>query len=350
MNLYVSRNGQTFGPYTIDQARTFFNSNQLLETDFALIEGTSEWKILPDILRTHEKENRVTSEVVVNVENREKLLPSEDRVKDAHTSSAGRVAKPKPSPSKPKKASSKVQKLRKAKGGQIIMVAQEKGFISKLFSTIFVFVFLFVLAVGGIAGTYFAMPSKIGPILAKFGLDLEELGFEDQKSEASSDTKSADEIILSEDAWNTLRSSGIRILPMVSEKGLQVISSVDPDLAMKDEDLEKLLIIAPHIISLDLTDSKVTNSGIDHILNMPNLKKLFLEGAEFIDSTGINKLKSSKNLEYLNLIRVKLEASVIDSLIALESLREIYLFDSGLGDAEIGKLKSSRPKVFVNSG
>ena len=31
---------------------------------------------------------------------------------------------------------------------------------------------------------------------------------------------------------------------MVGKKGVQVISSVDPELAMKDEDLEKLLIIA----------------------------------------------------------------------------------------------------------
>jgi hypothetical protein len=235
-------------------------------------------------------------------------------------------------------------------GGQIIMVAQEKSFIAKIFSTIFVFVFLFLLAVGGIAGAYFAMPSKLGPILARFGLNVEEFTGEGSTEQTSTESKSPNEIMLSEDAWNTLRSSGIRILPMVAEKGLQVISSVDPELAMKDEDLEKLLIIAPHIISLDLTDSQVSNAGIDYIVKMPNLKKLFLEGTDGIDASGIAKLKDSKKLEYLNLIRVKLEASVIDSLISLESLREIYLFDSGLGDTEIGRLKSTRPKVFVNSG
>ena len=50
MNLYVSRSGQTFGPYTIEQANSFLNSNQLLPSDYALIEGTTEWKLLPDIL------------------------------------------------------------------------------------------------------------------------------------------------------------------------------------------------------------------------------------------------------------------------------------------------------------
>ena len=69
------------------------------------------------------------------------------------------------------------------------------------------------------------------------------------------ETKNPDEIMLSEDAWNTLRSSGIKILPMVGKKGVQVISSLIRELAMKDEDLEKLLIIASYYL-MDLTDSK----------------------------------------------------------------------------------------------
>jgi hypothetical protein len=230
------------------------------------------------------------------------------------------------------------------------MVAQEKSFISKIFSTIFVFTFLLLLAVGVIVGAYFAMPSKMGPILSRFGINLEEFSGEVASDETPSETKSADEIMLSEDAWNTLRSSGIRILPMVGAKGLQVISSVDPDLAMKNEDLEKLMMIAPHIISLDLTDSKVTNAGLDFIAKMPNLKKLFLEGVQEVDVTGITKLKDLQNLEYLNLIRVKLEASAVDFLISIESLREVYLFETGLDEAAIGKLKTAKPQVFVNSG
>ena len=45
MNLYVSRDGQTFGPYTVDQAKEFLHSGQLLASDFALYEGESEWKV-----------------------------------------------------------------------------------------------------------------------------------------------------------------------------------------------------------------------------------------------------------------------------------------------------------------
>ena len=345
MNLYVSRNGQTFGPYSAEQAKSFLESKQLLETDFALVEGTTEWENLAEVLSKLDNKPPATTS-----------NPAHTKQEDTPTTnSAVTEQEPKSSGTEPKakvnkRKGSNVQKIQRAKGGQIIMVAQEKSFISKIFSTIFVFTFLLLLAVGGIVGAYFAMPSKMGPILSRFGINLEEFSGEVASEETPSETKSADEIMLSEDAWNTLRSSGIRILPMVGAKGLQVISSVDPDLAMKDEDLEKLMMIAPHIISLDLTDSKVTNAGLDFIAKMPNLKKLFLEGVQEVDVTGITKLKDLQNLEYLNLIRVKLEASAVDFLISIESLREVYLFETGLDEAAIGKLKTAKPQVFVNSG
>ncbi len=346
MNLYVSRNGQTFGPYTIDQANSFLASKQLLATDFALVEGTAEWKALPDVLATIGNESLKSISAnpppVIQVERQPtNSSPSRQKAKLATDRSKKKVDK---------KKGSKVQKIQRAKGGQIIMVAQEKSFLSKIFSTIFVFTFLLLLAAGGIVGAYFAMPTKMGPILERFGINMEEITGNVASVESSIETKSPDEIMLSEDAWNTLRSSGIRILPMVGAKGLQVISSVDPELAMKDEDLEKLMMIAPHIISLDLTDSKVTNAGIGFIAKMPNLKKLFLEGVEGVDASGISKLNELRNLEYLNLIRVKLDASAVNFLISLESLREVYLFETGLDESAIGRLKTAKPQVFVNSG
>jgi hypothetical protein len=273
MNLYVSRNGQTFGPYSADQAKSFLESKQLLETDFALVEGTTEWKTLPEVLAKLGNESAATIHSKPAEENQGETPPKNTTVSEQETKSSN----PEPKAKVNKKKSSKVQKIQRARGGQIIMVAQEKSFLSKIFSTIFVFTFLLLLAVGGIVGAYFAMPSKMGPILNRFGVNLEDFTGEVASDSSPSDSKSPDEIMLSEDAWNTLRSSGIRILPMVGAKGLQVISSVDPELAMKDEDLEKLMMIAPHIISLDLTDSKVTNAGFDFIAKMPNLKKLFLE-------------------------------------------------------------------------
>ncbi|OUU40502.1 MAG: hypothetical protein CBC16_06100 [Verrucomicrobia bacterium TMED56] len=348
MRIYVSRSGQTFGPYTIEEAKSFLGTNQLLASDFALIEGSSEWKSLPEIL----SQAQTDPQPEIPFQSQEKLHVVANQNQEKQKSEALEES-PKVSESKIKKksdSSKKVQKIRKSKGGQIIMVAQEKSFFSKILSVAFIFILLFLLAIGGIVGAYFAMPSKVGPILGRFGLEMDNLIEDSGNESSSSEMKNPSEIMLSEDSWNTLRSSGIRIQSVVGEKGVQVISSVDPDLAMKDDDLEKLMIIAPHIISLDLTDSKVTNAGLEYIVKMPNLKKLVLEGTKGVDSSAIFKLKTLSSLQHLNLIRLKLDPTAIDALIGLEPIQEVYLFETGLGEADIKRLKNSRPKVFINSG
>ena len=55
MNVFVSRDGQTFGPYSVEQASEFLQSGQLLPTDFALYEGESEWKTLGALLGVPEQ-------------------------------------------------------------------------------------------------------------------------------------------------------------------------------------------------------------------------------------------------------------------------------------------------------
>ena len=50
MNIFVSRDGQTFGPYPLDQVKQFLESGQLLGHDYALLEGQTEWKSLTEVV------------------------------------------------------------------------------------------------------------------------------------------------------------------------------------------------------------------------------------------------------------------------------------------------------------
>ena len=52
MNLYLSREGQTFGPYTVDQAREYLAAGQFFPNDHALFEGQTEWKSLGELIGT----------------------------------------------------------------------------------------------------------------------------------------------------------------------------------------------------------------------------------------------------------------------------------------------------------
>jgi len=50
VNITVSRNGQQFGPYTVEQATAYFLSGHLSHADLAWQEGASKWVPLSIIL------------------------------------------------------------------------------------------------------------------------------------------------------------------------------------------------------------------------------------------------------------------------------------------------------------
>ena len=343
MNLYVSRDGQTFGPYSMDQARQFLEAGQLLATDHALLEGSAEWSTLARLLNQFVP---VQDPQATSTQNPEQS----DETQNHESANSNLKATPKPT----EKRTQKIKGLNKPK---TIIIRPKKGIFARIFSTLMVFTFLLALAVGGAVGAYFVMPSQVAPILKKFGVPIEDLfsgvvspQTDEEESSALVEPKNMDEIVISEDALETLRFSGIRIQPMEKEKGLQIITSPDPDLSIKDEDLDTLLTLSSHIVSLDLTNSKVTDQGIGSIMKLGNLKKLILEGTTGITINGARSLTGLAKLEYLNLIRVKLDDSFVEVLITMTNLREVYLFETDLSEEAVNRLKTARPKMFVNAG
>ena len=55
-------------------------------------------------------------------------------------------------------------------------------------------------------------------------------------------------------------------------------------------------------------------------------------------------VKFLTKLEHLNLINVNLDDSIVEALLGMESLREVYLFKSGISEEAIKRLKDGRPK------
>ena len=257
MNLYVSRDGQTFGPYSKDQARQFLESGQLLATDHALLEGSAEWSILGHLLN---QAVPVQDPQATSTQN----LDQSDGTQNHESANSNLKATPKPTG----KRTQKVKGLNKPK---TIIIRPKKGIFAR-FSTLMVFTFLLVLAVGGAVGAYFVMPSQVAPILKKFGVPIEDLlsrvaspSTDEEESSALVEPKNMDEIIISEDALETLRFSGIRIQPMEKEKGLQIITSPDPDLSIKDEDLGTLLTLSSHIVSLISRIQRLRIKALDRL-------------------------------------------------------------------------------------
>jgi hypothetical protein len=52
MEIYITRDGQQFGPYSESDCRNYILNGQLLENDFAWREGLPEWQALKVVLAT----------------------------------------------------------------------------------------------------------------------------------------------------------------------------------------------------------------------------------------------------------------------------------------------------------
>ena len=52
MNIYVARDGQTYGPYTAEHAHQMIGQGQLQAADLACAEGAADWVPLGQVSRT----------------------------------------------------------------------------------------------------------------------------------------------------------------------------------------------------------------------------------------------------------------------------------------------------------
>ena len=241
--------------------------------------------------------------------------------------------------------------------GGTVVAPKKRSVLSKIVSTCIVFLVTLLVVGGVVAFLFFVWPGKatMGPILSKMGIPVQTQAPTEKTNPNSvavvkdNPTKPG-EVMLDEEHFQRLRISGIRILPIEGDKGLQVISSVDSEMAMQDDDLSALDPLADYVVSLDLTNSKVTDEGLGLLLQMKNLEKLNLEGTKSITVNGIAKLKALEKLSYLNLVRVQMDDTLVDTLIGMENLREVYLYESGLTEDAISRLGLARPKMFVKGG
>ena len=93
---------------------------------------------------------------------------------------------------------------------------------------------MMLLAVGGIVGAYFAMPEKLGPLLKKFGVPMDQLLAQTPVGDSAPQERSLQNLKpLKRSHWtpNLFKLSEnleFEFSPLENEKGLQVIAPADP--------------------------------------------------------------------------------------------------------------------------
>jgi Leucine-rich repeat (LRR) protein len=240
--------------------------------------------------------------------------------------------------------------------GQTVIVVKGAGIGSKIFTTLIV-LFVISLIVGIIGfGAYFAAPQAVGPILKKMGIPVE---IPPVAKETPAPAASAQEqdgasnfagITLTDDHIQSLRSTGLEFFKSSDGKGLQCIASVEPGLGLNDEDLPAIEVLAPKIVWLDLSKGNLTDLAVSRLSKIPNLRNLYLEDNKGITSRGVSGLSGLSKLKCLNLVGTSLDDSVVDALLGMTSLKEVYLWRSGLSAEALQKLREARPDMLVQAG
>ncbi len=332
-SFYVSRNGQNFGPYSYEQANQLLTAGQLLSTDYALLEGQTEWKLLPVVLNSiAETMKRRASAQTADIKQNNKSEPS---------------IKPK------RKKVSRSVKVQGINSNTSSIKVKEKSLGARIIATVVIFLLTALVVAGSTLGAYLIAPSQIGPVVRKFGIPIDQWlpGREvDQVEIVEAPPGRLQDIRISKEQWHHINSSGIKLLPIEGGDGLQVISPIDQKSAITDDDIKVLQLIAQHLVILDLTNSEVTDQGLSILKKFPNLQKITLENSAKVTSQGVLFLSEIMGLENLNLVRVKLDDSAVDAIASMESLREVFLYQTGISEKAIQLLKAARPKLFVNAG
>jgi len=100
---------------------------------------------------------------------------------------------------------------------------------------------------------------------------------------------------------------------------------------VSDADMVKVAQLR-HLRKLDLSLTRITDSGLEHLKPLENVTELICYYAEFLTEDGVAQLRNWKRLERLNLRGTRVTSKVFDSLAKLTSLRSLDIAFTQVAD------------------
>ncbi len=113
-----------------------------------------------------------------------------------------------------------------------------------------------------------------------------------------------------------------------------------------DKEIEQTLHLAPNIVELDLSRTKVTNEGLKHVGKLARLTHLNLSRTA-VDDNGVKLLSELKSLEWLNLYGTKVTDASIAIISKYRDLKAVYLWNTSVTDEGASTLRRALPDAKV---
>jgi hypothetical protein len=116
-----------------------------------------------------------------------------------------------------------------------------------------------------------------------------------------------------------------------------------------DEMLAKLEPVAESLVSLDLSGTNVTDTGLAAVSGATGLRMLRLSETGVTDA-GIEQIKGMASLESLNLYGTAVTTDGVAVLSELPTLKRLYLWQTEVDDAGKAKLEELMPETEIILG
>ena len=110
--------------------------------------------------------------------------------------------------------------------------------------------------------------------------------------------------------------------------------------------LEKLL---PHLVTVDLSATKITDHSVAMLASAPNLRSIRLAETGITDAS-IDTLLKLSSLESINLYGTKVTDAGVSKLAAMSKLKRLYLWQTGVTPEAIKALKEKLPGCEIITG
>jgi uncharacterized membrane protein len=184
-------------------------------------------------------------------------------------------------------------------------------------------------------------PASVEPLLAaQLGLGAAPAANAAVPSGAASDPKLAADLF----------AAGLLARQISRSDAHLVVSPSSPGTPLGAEAFAALKTAASEIVDLNLADTALDDAGLAAIGALPAATHVRLARNELTDA-GLAALAGSPQLAYLNLYgNSRITDQGIAALSAIASLREVYLWETGVSIQGAAQLRKARPGLVVDIG
>jgi len=151
-----------------------------------------------------------------------------------------------------------------------------------------------------------------------------------------------------EKAIKKLKDLGIVVIPVSAGSNYLSANFVTAP-GVTDKDIQLLLPLKKQLVWMKLGNTKITDGAMAIIAQCSNLTRLQLDSTRITDK-GLASLSVLSLLQSLNVVGTKITATGLLALKDLKALHAVYVYKTGVKNADWAGIKKYFPKVEIDTG